>query len=361
MDVALTETQTLLRDTLREYLRNEVPMDRIRSLEREGGFDRDLWSYLQSAGYLGLPFPEEMGGGGGELTDLAVVVEELARRAAMVPFVETLVSALAIQRHGDASTAAEVVNEVIEGRMTIAPAVAGDKNAFAGPGLEVKNGKITGTIHCVDYGNVASHFLVAGDEAGAAGLYLVVADSPSVSRQDLVNIGRTPQTHVTFRSAPARRVAGEEGLRFLGNAARALCSIQCLGNAAQALDMTVNYVSNRVQFGQPLATFQAVQHHCANMAIMVEAAQFLSYEAVWKVDRGLASAKDVAVAKAWASKTATEVPMQAHQLHGGMGITEEYGLHFFSRRGKERALAWGSSEECLRFLSQDIEEQEAWL
>ncbi|MCC6382751.1 MAG: hypothetical protein IT304_09585, partial [Dehalococcoidia bacterium] len=97
------------------------------------------------------------------------------------------------------------------------------------------------------------------------------------------------------------------------------------------------------------------------MATMVEESRFLVYEAVWAIDQGTVTANQLAVAKAQASRTATEVPMQAHQLHGGIGITEEYDLHFFSRHGKERAVAWGTYEECLGYLADTIEEDEGWL
>ena len=186
MDTALTETQRMLQDSVRSYLRNEVPFNRIRDLEAGGGWDTDLWRYLQSAGFLALPFPEDMGGAAGDEgapTDLGVLLEELTRRAVMIPFLETMASALAIQRQGDASVASEIVGGVING----------------------------------------------------------------------------------------------------------------------------------------------------------------------------------AAATAWASKTATEVPMMAHQLHGGIGFTEEYDLHFFSRRGKQRAVAWGTADECLAVLASSIEEAERWL
>ena len=125
--------------------------------------------------------------------------------------------------------------------------------------------------------------------------------------------------------------------------------------------MTVEYTSSRVQFGQPIGSFQAVQHHCANMATMVEASRFLAYEAVWAIDKDVATDEQIALAKACASRTVSEVTMQAHQLHGGIGIVEEYDLHFFSLRGKERALSWGSAEECLAIVAGSVEKEEDWL
>jgi alkylation response protein AidB-like acyl-CoA dehydrogenase len=97
------------------------------------------------------------------------------------------------------------------------------------------------------------------------------------------------------------------------------------------------------------------------MATLVEATRFLVYEAMAAIDSGAATERQIAIAKACASRAVTEVTMMAHQLHGGIGIVEEYDLYFFSLRGKERALAWGSVEECLAIVAEHIEEPEDWL
>src|SRR5205823_9971223 len=118
--------------------------------------------------------------------------------------------------------------------------------------------------------------------------------------------------------------------------------VACLGYAQKAFDMALDYVKNRVQFGRPLGSFQAVQHHCANMAIQLQAARFMAYEAAWAVGEGSSTSEQVALGKAFAARSAIEVTALAHQLHGGIGITAEYDLHFFGRRAKERAMAWGT-------------------
>ena len=361
MDTALTETQTLMRDSIRDYLKNEVPFSRIRELETNGGWDEALWGYLQSAGFLGLPFPEDLGGDGGELTDLAVLLEELTRRAAVIPFLETMASALAIQRHGDQAAAAEIVAGVTAGSMTLSPAILEASDDYEDIRADAAGGAISSEKRSVDYGQHVTHHLVAAQDGAGVGLFLVDASHAGVAVRPLKNMGRTPQCHVTYANVPVRRVGGEEAYRFLLDLGRALATIECLGNAQQALDATVEYVGIRVQFGRPIGTFQAVQHHTANMATMVLSSRFLAYEAVWNLDRGTATARQIAAAKAWASKTATEVPMMAHQLHGGIGFTEEYDLHFFSRRGKKRAVDWGTADECLAVLAGSIEEAERWL
>ena len=356
MDATLSETQRLLRDSLRDYLRKEAPFDRVRELERAGGVDETLWSHLVDAGFLALPFAERHGGEGGELIDAAIMLEELTRRAAIVPFLETLAAALAIERHGDEALADEIVRGVIAGAVTLAPALPSGGDGAP----RVGGGALTGECRFVDYGADVTHHLVEAAADGESGLWLVEARGAGIHAEPLRTIARTPQARVRYASAPARRAGGADALRFLRRAGRALCAVQCVAAAGQALDMTVEYVGMRVQFGRPIGSFQAVQHHCADMATQTLAARFLARRAVWNLDHGRGGDREIAKAKALASRAATEVTMQAHILHGGIGYTEEYDLHFFSRRGKERALAWGAVDECLALAAATLDEVRPW-
>ena len=361
MDITLNETQTLLRESMRDYLQKEVDFNRIRRLERDGGYDTELWRYLQSSGFLGLPFPEELGGDGGELTDLAVLLEELTRRAVIIPFLETMSCAIAIQRRGEPAVGAEIVAAVMNGSMTLAPAILEENDSFDEIAISVVDGKLSGQKRFVDYGQHVTHHLVAARDADGLGLFLVDANSPGVTAHPLKNMGRTPEADIRYDSAPARKAGSAESFELLMMLARTLASIECVGNCQQALDMTVEYVSMRVQFGRPIGTFQAVQHHTANMAMATLASRFLAYESIWQLDAGLATPKSIAKTKAVASKAASEVPMMAHQLYGGIGFTEEYDLHFFSRHAKQRAVSWGTADECLAIVAATIEEAESWL
>ena len=360
MNISLSETQQLIRDSIREYLEKEVPFSRIRQVERDGGVDTDLWQALANLGWLGLPFPENLGGQGGELTDVGVLIEELTRRAVLIPIVETFASAITIQRCGPADLASDVVTRVQGGTMTISPAVLEQSDSFDICDMTVEGGTLSGTKFFVDYGPQVSHHLVAANDSDGPGLFLVENGS-AVSHRALSNIGKIPQSVVTYANAPATRVCGADGLQFLKRLGRVFAAVQCLACSRQALEMTVEYVGIRVQFGRPIGTFQAVQHHCANMATHTLATQFLTYEALWDLDRGSATDTQIAVAKAEASRTATEVPMLAHQLHGGMGFVTEYDLHFFSLRGKQASLVWGTVEETIAEVAATIGEAEKWL
>ena len=213
----------------------------------------------------------------------------------------------------------------------------------------------------VDYGQSATHHVVAAREAGELGLYLVDARGSGVDCEPLRCIGRTPVCAVRYRDAPARRVAGADACTDLVRVGRALAAVQCVGHMQQALDMTVAYAKVREQFGVPIGSFQAVRHHCANMAMRVASSRLLAFEALSALEAGSASDAQVALAKASASRAAVEVTMLAHQIHGGNGMIEENDLYFFTLRAKEHSLAWGSAEECLAVAARDVDTPTEWL
>jgi len=354
MDTALSEDQQLMANAIKDLLDREVTFDRARELEASGGYDEPLWRKLASLGWLGLPFPESAGGGGGALVDAAIVTEALARHAAMVPYAPVMAAGMAIASSEDLASS---VGDILSGEAIVVPAMldASDDVSAAGGALAA-DGTFTGERMFVEYGQHATAFLAAA----GADLWLLANDPGTVSVRALPNIARTPLAAVTFRRARTSHAAPAGGMERLIDRGRALAAAECLGIAQQALDMTVEYVKNRVQFGRPIGTFQAVQHHCANMATMAEAMRFLVYEAAWALDAGVETPGQVALAKAWASEAVVEITALAYQLHGGVGVTEEYNLHFFGRRAKERASAWGTPSECLAVAAGTIDIQPEW-
>jgi len=361
MNLDLDPTQELLRDTVREFLRSEVPLDRIRLLEREQHWDETLWKALCDQGWLGLPFAEARGGGGGSLVDVGVLVEEFARRAAIVPLVEALACGIALERHAPGAPTDALVSGTLAGSIVPVPAILEADDSFARVSLALEGGRLRGEKRFVDYGQFASHHLVAARDGNESVLCLVDARAAEVVARPLRTIGRTPSAVVRYDAARAERVAGPDAAAALLQIGRALAAVQCVGSAGQALDLTVAYASVREAFGRPIGSFQAVKHHAANMAIKVAASRQLAFEALDALDRGSACAAQVATAKASASRMVPEVTMLAHQIHGGNGIIEENDLYFFTLRGKERSLAWGSVDECLAEIAATVHAPVDWL
>src|SRR5258705_1643262 len=255
MNLDLDPTQELLRDTVREFLRSEVPFDRIRALEREQRWDETLWKALCGQGWLGLPFAEQRGGGGGSLVDAGVLVEELARRAAIVPLVEAIACGVALEREAQVSRSEPQASEdqraaaatdalvsgLLSGSVVPVPAVLEASDDFARISLELAGGRLRGEKFFVDYGQFATHHLVVARERSELALCLVDAGAGEVAAQPLRTIGRTPCAAVRYDGAPADRVAGPAAALALLQLGRAVAAVQCGGSAAQALDQTVPY------------------------------------------------------------------------------------------------------------------------
>ncbi len=361
MNPTLDETQLLLRDTVRQYLEAEVPFSRIRDHEESGKTDEALWSALIDQGWIGSAFPESIGGGGGSLLESGLIVEELARRAAIVPGLEVIASTAVLCRHGG-EAGLNAARDALAGVCRPVPAVAESGHDSSLIEAEVDgSGKLHGVKRFVDYAAFATHHLVAARQAGELNLYLVAANDAALSTESTPCMGRTPQSSVHYEGAAAELVGDASAVAFLVNLARALSAVQIVGCMQQSVEMTVAYTNVREQFGRPIATFQAVQHHAANMAMHTESNRFLAYEALEALDRGDATDEEVAIVKASASRSVPEVTMLGHQLHGGQGFIEENDLYFFTIRGKDRALAWGSAEECLAIVAQNAEGKARWL
>ncbi len=267
----MSDEQALLKESLRQFLAKESSFARTRELEAGQGADHELWRSLAAAGYLGILWPSELGGDSGDLTQTAIVLEELTRHACAVPFMETAVCSTVIARFGPADEAKRCASEVMAGRIQMSPAVEESRFPKASD-VVVEGNRLTGSRAFVDYGQSVTHHLVLGRDGADLGLFLVAANGPGVKVELTSHIGRTPQANVNYVDVASTKVGGSGAVEFLKNVARGLAAVQCFGNAARSFEMTIPYVTERSQFGRPIGSFQAVQHHCADMAISLEAA-----------------------------------------------------------------------------------------
>ncbi len=352
MNLDLNETQTLLRDTIRAYMTKEVPFDRVREVEKRNECDEPLWATTCSQAWVALPFNEERGGAAGSLIDIGLVVEEFARRAAIVPIAEVMACAWMLEHHIDDDVSAPLIEGIIEGSVRPVPAESAD--------LRFSDSAVSGTVDFIDFGAHATHHLVIASGESEQ-LILVAADAAGVTMTPRLTIGRTPTVSARYENVPAIIVGSADAARALRNVARSLSAVQCVGSMQTAFDMTVEYAGFREQFGKAIGSFQAVKHHCANMAIRVESIRFLAYEALDGIDSGRAGDAEIALAKAAAARAVPDVSMLAHQVHGGNGVIEENDLYFFTLRGKDRSLAWGNLEECLDIAAKDVDKPIEWL
>jgi len=317
MDLTLTEDQELIRRTAREFLAAHAAGASARAAAGDpAGWSSALWKEIVELGWTGLAFDSSLGGG---FLEACLLVEEFGRFAVPSPFATTVSCGMAVE---------SVREEITAGRIY----------TFAST--------VDGVADLVPYAADADGFVVAAGDS----VYLVDAAGVEVSRQDVV--GLDPRYRVRFPSLPDSPLpVSAAAVRELG--AAAVCA-EMVGGAQAVLDRTVEYATQREQFGKPIGAFQAVQHHCANMAIDVLGSRFIAYEAIWRLGRGLPAATEVAVAKSWVSEAYQRVCATGHQLHGAIGFTAEHDLHYYTRHAISTALAFGDADTHTEALAQQL-------
>jgi len=357
MDLRLSEEQELLRATAREFLQRECPPHLVRALADDPhGHSPALWEQMAAQGWLGAPFPETCGGADYSFLELCLLIEEQGRVALPGPFLSTVVlCGLPLARFGSAEQQAAFLPAIAGGRRLMAwvgpPAgvLEADPEALAASPAD-GGFRLHGRVLFVADGLAADHLLVAARTGSdeALTLFLVDAAAPGIERtpQETFGTDRPCEVRLDGVTVPAESVLGPVGeggpiarqVEAWGTAA--ICAA-AVGGAQQVLEMCVAYAGQRMQFGRPIGSFQAVQHHCANMAVDVAASRYMAYEAVWRLSEGLEAAEEVAVAKAWVSDAYARVCALGHQVHGAVGFTMEHEMQRYFRHARAVEQAFG--------------------
>ncbi len=377
MDFALSSEQELLKNEARQFLDSECPKKVIRHIEASDiGYSPAIWQKMAHLGWPGLVLPEEYGGVGGGLLDLAILFEELGKTALPNPMFSTIVlGALPILEGGSDEQKKELLPRVAGGELILTLALSEpdlDYNpAFIKTKAKHDNGNfvISGTKLFVPYAGVADYMLVVARTARATSggkgitMFLVPSKSKGIRLTALDTAAGDKQFEVVFNRVvvSSKDILGKVGevWPLVEKALLRATAIQCVqtvGVMQQALSMTANYTSTRIQFGRPIGSFQAVQHRLADMLTDVEGARWLSYRAVHRLDRGLPAARQVAMAKAWTSDACQRVAYGAQHLHGGIGMDMDYDLHFYFRWAKVMELSLGAAPFHLAAIEPTVRE-----
>lgn len=375
MDLGWNEEQEMLRKTARDFLTKECPPTLVRAVEEdEKGYSPGLHQKMAELGWLGLVFPEKYGGGDGDFLDLIALLEEMGRFLVPDTFLTTVVHCgLPILFAGSEEQKQRLLPQIASGKIILALALTEPSATYDPGGISVKavaekdDYIINGTKLFVSNAHIADYFLcatrtkeTAKNEEGIS-LFLVDCKSPGISCTLLKTIASDRQCEVNFQDVrvPKNNIIdkadrGWEALsKGIEKAAIAECTIM-LGGAQQVLEMTVNYAKERIQFDRPIGSFQAIQHKCANMLIDIDGAKYITYQAAWKSNEGIDCAREVSMAKAWVSEAYQRVCIEAHQIHGGIGFTEEHDLQLYFRRAKKSELAFGDATFHRELVAQHL-------
>ena len=364
MDLSLSDEQTMLRDTLTRYLAQHHAFDPHRPRDANA-----LWQALgRDLGVLGATLPADAGGMGGGAVEAMVVADALGEALAPIPYIEGVVIAGGLLKRVESERAAALLPQIADGsaRIVLAAGEADSRQALeavatratpSGNGWALDGAKVV-----VAGAPDADWLLVAARTAGEArdvrglSLFLVPADAAGLSRHDYKLIDGLPAADITLAQVqlPADALLGTEGAALpLIEAARdegiaALCA-EAAGLARKMLADTVAYAKERKQFGQPLASFQALQHRMVDMFIAVEQATSAAYLAALHVDAAAeVRARTIAAAKATVADAVRFVGQNAVQLHGGMGMTDELAVGHYFRRATAIEQQFGAADHHLK-------------
>ncbi|MFL5298076.1 MAG: acyl-CoA dehydrogenase family protein [Phenylobacterium sp.] len=344
MDFALSSDQKMLQESLARTLADASPLDRVRRFADDAGDTAaDVWAALSDFGLPGVAVPAEYGGLGLGLLDAALASEALGAAVAPVPFLGVVLAPLALVAGGSDAQRGEWLPRLASGEVVAAMAIAEQvSGARDGAGVTAKGGKLTGKAMFVPGGLAAGLILVA-DQAG--GLHLAPGDAAGLTRTFLPSIDQTRRlAEIEFKGVAAEPLAGGPELTArLRDAAWTLIAADTLGAAQAMLDKAVAYAKERRQFGRVIGSFQAVKHLCAEMAAELEPARSLVWYAGYTYDAAPAEAPLMAAhAKAHTSEIGRFIARTATEVHGGIGMTDLLGLHFwFKRIGANRQLLGG--------------------
>ena len=338
----LTEEQTMLRDMAREWADNESPVAAFRKMRDtapEGLFDANAWTAQAEMGWAGILVPEAYGGAEMGYLSLGLVIEQLGRTLTATPLAATAAATSAIVLGGSDAQKAEWLPKIASGEV-IATLAVDEGPRFGGPiAATVEGGKLSGTKEFVAEGDSAQLFVVAA----ADGLYLVAGDA-GVRRSTRHMADSRSHAQVVFDGAPAEKLEGEGLLTKVTDRATAAACAEMLGIAEAAFAQTNDYLKTRVQFGQALSTFQALQHRMAKMFTELELMRSAVEGALEAIDAKRSdSDQAVSLAKAIASDTLHLVSREMVQLHGGIGMTDEHDAGFYLKRARVLETMWGNA------------------
>ncbi|WP_315722585.1 MULTISPECIES: acyl-CoA dehydrogenase family protein [unclassified Bradyrhizobium] len=357
MPLLLTEEQSMLRDSARGLISDHAPVAHLRKLRDTRdptGFSRELWATFAEMGFAGLLVPEEHGGSGLGAVEAGVVMEEIGRTLMPSPFLATAVlSASALTRAGSAAQKSEYLPKIASGALLAALALdEGAKHRPSHTAMQaVRSGngfKLNGAKAMVVDGHVADLLLVVARSAGAPGerdgltVFLVDPKAKGVAVERTIMVDAHNAARITFEEVEvnADHVLGEVdgGMAVLGgmlDLGRGAVASEMVGLSEEVFGRTVAYLKERKQFGKAIGEFQALQHRAAHLYIEIEitrAAVLKALQALEADPSGAAAA--VAVAKARAGATATRAVQEGVQMHGGMGMTDQFDIGFFMKRAR---------------------------
>ncbi|OWU84777.1 hypothetical protein ATO6_10675 [Oceanicola sp. 22II-s10i] len=354
MNFELNDEQRMLSESLTRFLNDRYDFEkRKKYVAMDGGFDPAVWKSYAEMGLFALPFSEDEGGLGGTATDTMLVAEAMGHAITVEPWLEAMVIAPELLKAGSAEQRATVAEGIIGGE--IVPAYA-----HLEPGMierdeslktQENGGKLSGTKTVVGFGEEADViFVTAVDGAGKTGIYMVRKGADGMEARGYRTQDEQRAAELTFDGTPAEKlkggVAAEKAISSAEAKALAASIAESLGAMEEAIDLTVEYIKGREQFGRPIGTFQALQHIAAQAVVEKEQVKSMAMYAALMCEDENEENRDLAMstAKVKMCDSSRFVGQMSIQLHGGVGMTMEYSIGRYFKRLTMLEIAWGDRD-----------------
>ena len=356
MQFAFTEEQDQLRSFVRQFLEEKSDEAAVRELmETEQGYDESVWAQMaEQLGLQSLIIPEEYGGQGFGWVELIVVLEEMGRSLLCAPFFSSVVlSTSALLLSGDEAAQSEYLPKIASGELIATVAVTEENGRWDETGVTATASSdgdswtIDGAKHYVLDGHTAGLIIVAARTSAGVSLFAVDGDAAGLERTPLATMDQTrKQAKLNFSNTPGTLIgtdgSGWEVLEAMLDRAAVGLAAEQVGGAQKVLDMSVEYAKDRVQFGRPIGSFQAIKHKCADMLLEVESAKSAAYYAAWCAAENNDELPAMAsLAKSYCSEAYFHATAENIQIHGGIGFTWEHPAHLYFKRAKSSELLFG--------------------
>ena len=372
MDLDFSEEQVMLREMVRGVCNEYCPLDVVREMEDDPtGYPSELWKQLGELGLLGMLVPEEQCGADQSMLDAAIVYEELGRALAPTPhFVSCVVSAGVLRAAGSEQQRSEWLPRIASGEAILTPAWNEAGGGWGPRGVQLRAEPegdgflLTGRKRHVLFASSAARLLLlarTGEADAEVDLFLVDPKAAGVTLTQQKSLASDTQYDVELsgvRVTAADRIgpagSGWKTWDAVMHDAIILLAAQAMGGAEHALEITVQYAKDRVQFDKPLGAFQAVSHYLADAATAVDGGKTLVYEAAWARSEGKPISRLAPMAKLFACQTYRDVTAMCQQVWGGVGFTIEYDIQLFFRRAKQLQITWWDTRTLEELVAADV-------
>jgi len=345
MDFELSDDQKMIRSTVADFVKKELPVTRMRKMrEDETGFSRDVYRQMGELGWLGIALPEAAGGFGGSFVDAAIVLEQFGTTLVSEPYAESLVAARAIVHAGTETQQETFLGPHCAGESVLTLAHHEADIRYDLGGVQTKAEKVDGGYRLVGrkrwvLAGHAADQLVVSARVGAGEIGLFMVDASEVTRKAVKTMDgrRAAMVELDVEVGAERRLGEGDASRALSRAiddGAAACCAEGYGIMKTALNMAVEYLKTREQFGVKIGTFQALQHHAVDMFVETELCKSMSILASIRADEDEDAVRErgISTAKAQLTTGGKFVLQQATQLHGGIGVTDEHDIGLYFKR-----------------------------